>query len=114
MQFSLRVICNSRIVETTKQRVAMLIKYLCLPDNFAFFPYWKDEECVILEVNAKIEEPDYDKIQQYIQSISGAEKLSQNCSSDEWACAFFASLDELHSDKDIVFVVCNIFEGQNI
>ena len=113
MQFSLRVICNCRITEAVKQRVAALTNYLCLSNGFTFSPYWKDDECAILELNAKIENPNYSKIQQYIQAISGAENLSQGCSSDEWECAYFASLDELRSTKDTVFVVCNVFEGHN-
>ena len=109
MQFSLRVICNHGIIEIVKQRVGALTNYLYLSDDCAFSPYWKDDECVILELNAKIENPDYGKIQQYIQLISGTEIISQNSSSDGWECAYFASLDELHSNTDAVFVVCNIF-----
>lgn len=113
MQFSLRVICNCAIIQTVKERAATLADYLCLSDDFVFSPYWKDDECAILEVNAKIEAPNYSKIRQYIHSVSGAENLSQSCSSDEWECAYFASLDELHSNKDTAFVVCNIFEDHN-
>lgn len=113
MRFSLRVICNCRIIETVKKRVAALADCLCFSDGFVFSPYWKDDECAILELNAKIETPNYSKIQQYIHAISGAENLSQSCSSDEWECAYLASLDELHSNKDTVFVVCNIFEDHN-
>ena len=109
MQFSLRVICNHSIIEIVKQRVAALTNYLYLSDDCAFSPYWKDDECVILELNAKIENPDYSKIQQYIQAISGTENLSQRCVPDEWECAYFASLDELHSSKNTAFVVCSIF-----
>lgn len=108
MQFSLRVICNQRIIETVKQRVAALTNYLYLSDDYAFSPYWKDDECVILELTAKIEEPNYRKIQQYIQLISGSEIISQSYSSDGWECASFISLDELHSNTDTAFVVCNI------
>ena len=113
MQFSLRVICNNGVIDIVKERVAALTNYLCLSDDYAFSPYWKNDECAILELNAKIENPNYSKIQQYIQAISGAENLSQGCSSDDWECAYFASLDELHSTKDTVFVVCNNFEGHN-
>ena len=109
MQFSLRVICNHSIIEIIKQRVAALTSYLSLSDDCAFSPYWKDDECVILQLNAKIENPNYSKILQYIQLISGTEIVSQSCSSDGWECAYFASLDALHSNKDISFVVCNIF-----
>ena len=108
VQFSLRVICNRRNIEITKQRVEKLKNYLCLSDDYAFSSYWKDDECVVLEINAKIENPNYRKIRQYIQFISGAENLSQTCSSDGWECAYFVSLDELYSNKDTVFVVCNI------
>ena len=109
MQFSLRVICNCRIVETVNQRVETLSNYLSLSYDYAFSPYWKDNECAILELSAKIENPDYSKIQQYIQAISGTENLSQRCVPDEWECAYFASLDELHSSKNTAFVVCSIF-----
>ena len=109
MQFSLRVICNSRITKIVKQRVAELTNYLGLSDGFTFSPYWKDDDCDILEFNTKIENPDYSKIQQYIQAISGTENLSQRCVPDEWECAYFASLDELHSSKNTAFVVCSIF-----
>ena len=109
MQFSLRVICNSRITKIVKQRVAELTNYLGLSDGFTFSPYWKDDECDILEFNATIEDPDYSTIQQFIQSISGAGNLSLRYLSDEWECAYFASYDELHSTKNTSFVVCNIF-----
>ena len=109
MQFALRVICNNRITKTIKQRVSELTNYLELSDGFTFFPYWKDDECDILELSTKIENPDYSKIQQFIRSISGAENLSLKCFSDEWECAYFASIDELHSTKDTAFVVCTIF-----
>jgi hypothetical protein len=109
MQFALRIICNRRITETVKERVAGLTNYLFLSDNLNFIPYWKDNECAILELSAKIENPDYSKIQQYIQAISGTENLSQRCVPDEWECAYFASLDELHSSKNTAFVVCSIF-----
>ncbi len=109
MQFSLRVICNQSSIELVKQRVAALTNYLCLSDDYALSHYWKDDECVILELNAKIENPNYSKIQHYIQLISGTYKLSQSSSSDGWECAHYASLDELHSNKDTAFVVCNIF-----
>lgn len=109
MQFSLRIICNFSIIETVKQRVATLTNYLCLSDDYAFSPYWKDDKCVILELNTKIRNPDYSKIQQYIQLISGVENLFPSYSLDGWECAYFASLDELHSNSDTVFVVCNIF-----
>ena len=109
MQFSLRVICNCRIVETVNQRVETLTNYLSLSYDYAFSPYWKDNECDILELSAKIENPDYSKIQQYIQAISGTDNLSQRCVPDEWECAYFASLDELHSSKNTAFVVCSIF-----
>lgn len=110
MQFALRVICNTRITKTVEQRVAALANYLSLSDSFTFSPYFKDDECAILELSAKIENPDYSKIQQYIQAISGTESLSLGCSSDEWECAYFASYDELHSTKDTAFVVCNVFQ----
>ena len=109
MQFALRIICNRRITETVKERVAGLTNYLFLSDNLNFIPYWKDNECDILELSAKIENPDYSKIQQYVQAISGAEKLSLRCLSDEWECAYYTSLDELHFTKDTAFVVCSIF-----
>ena len=109
MQFSLRVICSHSIIEIVQQRVAVLLDYLYLSNDYSFFPYWKDDECAILELGAKIENPDYGKIQQYIQLISGTESISQSSSSDGWECAYFASLDELHSNTDAVFVVCNIF-----
>ena len=61
MQFSLRVICDRGSIETVKQPVNTLTNYLNLSDNYAFLPYWKDEECVVLELNTKIENPDYNK-----------------------------------------------------
>lgn len=109
MQFSLRVICNHSITEIVSQQVAALVDYLHLSTDYAFFPYWKDNECAILELGAKIENPDYSKIQQYIQLISGTEIISQSSSPDGWECAYFASFGELHSNKNAVFVVCNIF-----
>ena len=109
MRFALRVICNSRITKTVEQRVEELTNYLGISENFAFSHYWKDDECDILEINTKIDNFDFSRIQQYIQSISGAEKLSIGCLSDEWECAYFATLDELHSTKDAAFVVCNLF-----
>ena len=69
----------------------------------------KDSERVILELAAKIENPNYNKIQQYIQFISGTEMLSKSCSSDGWECAYFPSVEELRANKDAVFVVCSIF-----
>lgn len=111
MHFSLRVICNRRNIEITKQRVTGLANYLCLSDAIEIFPYWKDDECAVLELNAEIENPDYSRITQYIRTISAADNLSQDCSSDGWECAYFASVDELHSDKDTAFVVCSIYSG---
>ena len=112
MQFSLRVICNCRIVETVNQRVETLTNYLSLSYDYAFSPYWKDNECVILELNAKIENINYSEIQRFIQLISGAENLSKSCLTGEWECEYYASLDELHSNNNTAFVVCNIFEEQ--
>ena len=109
MQFALRIICNRRITETVKDRVKVLANYLCLPNNLCFLPYWKDDECDVLELDTKIDPPDYSKIKQYVLAISGAESISQRCVADEWEFAYFASLDELHSSKDTAFVVCNIF-----
>ena len=109
MQFALRIICNRRITETVKERVAGLTNYLFLSDNLNFIPYWKDNECDILEIGAKINNPDYSKIKQYVRAISGAKNIFQRCIADDWEFAYFASLDELHSSEDIAFVVCNIF-----
>ena len=111
MQFSLRVICDRSIVEAIKQRVKELTNYLCLSDDFSFFPYWKDDECVVLELNSKIENPNYSKIQQHIKSISGTENISLCGSSNNWECAYFVSLDELHANLNVAFVVCSIFES---
>jgi len=111
MKISLRVICNRGIIETVKQRVNALTNYLNLSDDYAFLPYWKDEECSVLEFNAKIENPNHSKIQQYIKSISGTENISQCGPSNNWECANFVSLDELHQNPNVVFVVCSIFEG---
>ena len=109
MRFSLRVICNKRIIEAAGQRVAALTNYLSFFGDYEFLPYWKDDECVILELNLMIEIPDYNKIREYIRFISGAKNLSEGFLSNEWECAYYASLDELHSDKYTAFVVCNIF-----
>ena len=109
VQFALRIICNRRITETVKKRLSLLTKYLGLSDDLSFSPYWKDDECDIFELDAKIENPDYSKIQQYIQVISGAVNISQRYVADEWECAYFAPLNELHSSKNSAFVVCNIF-----
>ena len=109
MQFALRIICNRRITETVKKRLSLLTNYLCISNDLSFSPYWKDDECDIFELDAKIENPDYSEIQQYIQDISGAVNTFQRCVADEWECAYFASLDELHSSEDIAFVDCNIF-----
>ena len=111
MKFSLRVICNRSIVENINQRVAELTNYLNLSDNYAFLPYWKDEKCVVLELNTKIENPNHSKIQQYIKFISGTDNISQCGSSNDWECAYFASLDELHTNPNVAVVVCSIFEG---
>lgn len=111
MKLSLRVICDRGIIETVKQRVNALTNYLNLSDDYAFLPYWKDEECVIFELNTKIENPNHSKIQQYIKSISGTDNISQCCSLNDWECAYFASLDELHTNQNVAFVVCSIFEG---
>lgn len=110
MQLSLRVICNRNIVETINQRVAELTNYLSLAGDYAFLPYWKDEDCVVLEFNAKVENPNHSTIQQHIKSISGTENISQCGSSNNWECAYFASLDELHANPNVAFVVCSIFD----
>lgn len=109
MRFSLRVICNKRIIEAAGQRVAALTNYLSFFGDHEFLPYWRDDECAILEFNLKIEDPDHNRIREYIRFISGAKNLSECCLPDEWECAYYASLDELHSDKYTAFVVCNIF-----
>lgn len=112
MYFSLRVICNRSIVETINQRVEELTNYLNLSDDYAFLPYWKEEECVILDLGAEIENPpNRSKIQQYVKYISGTDNISQCGSSNDWECAYFASLDELHANLNVAFVVCSIFEG---
>lgn len=111
MKLSLRVICDRGIIETVKQRVNALRNYLNLSDDYAFLPYWKDEACVVLEFNTKIENPNHSKIQQYIKFISGTDNISQCGSSNDWECAYFASLDELHTNPNVAFVVCSIFEG---
>ena len=111
MKLSLRVICDRGIIETVKQRVNALRNYLNLSDDYAFLPYWKDEACVVLEFNTKIENPNHSKIQQYIKFISGTDNISQCDSSNDWECAYFASLDELHTKPNVAFVVCSIFEG---
>lgn len=110
MQFSLRVICNRSIVETINQRVAELTNYLSLADDYSFSPYWKDDECVILELNSKIENPNYSKIQHHIKNISGMDNVSQCCSSSDWECSYLALLDELHTNLNVAFVVCSIFD----
>ena len=109
MQFGLRVICNHRITPIVKERVEALANYICLSDDLSFSSYWKDDECDILEIGATINNPDYSKIKQYVHAVSGAENIFQRCIADEWEFAYFASLDELHSTKDIAFVDCNIF-----
>lgn len=109
MQFSLRVICNGSIIESVKPRVTELIKYLGLFDNYVFSPYWKDENCSILEIHTCIEKPDYSRIQQYLQFISRMDNPSLCSSSGDWECAYYVHLNELHTDKDIAFVICNIF-----
>ena len=110
MQFGLRVICNHRITPIVKERVEALANYICLSDDLSFSSYWKDDECDILEIGATINNPDYSKIKQYVHAVSGAENIFfQRCITDEWEFAYFASLEELHSTKDIAFVVCNIF-----
>ena len=109
MQFGLRVICNHRITPIVKERVEALANYICLSDNLSFSSYWKDDECDILEIGAKINNPDYSKIKQYVRAISGAKNIFQRCIAGEWEFAYFASLDELHSSEDIAFVDCNIF-----
>ena len=111
MQFSLRVICDRSIVETIKQRVAELTNDLCISDEYVLSPYWKDEECVVLELSAKIDNPDYAKIQQHMISISGTDHVSQCYSSGNWECAYFAHPDELHRKPNVAFVVCGIFEA---
>ena len=111
MKLALRVICDRCIIETVKQRMNALTNYLNLSDDYAFLPYWKDEECVVLELNTKIENPNYSKIQQYITSISGTDNISQCGSSNDWECAYFASLDELHTNPNVAFVDCSLFEG---
>ena len=109
MQFSLRVICSCCNVETVKQRTAILMDYLGISKDYVFLPYWKDEKCVISEICANIENPDYEKIREYVRIISGADSLSEFTLPGEWECAYFASLDELHSDMETAFVECNIF-----
>ena len=109
MRLALRVICNSRITKAVKQRVKELTDHLSISNDLDFSPYWKDDGCDILEVDAKITDPNHSTIEQYIQSISGVKTLSVMCLSDEWEGAYHADLDELHSTKDVAFVVCNIF-----
>ena len=117
MYFSLRVICNRSIVETINQRVEELTIYLNLSDDYAFLPYWIEEECVILDLGAEIENPpNRSKIQQYVKYISGTDNISQCGSSNyweyehlnDWEFAYFASHDELHSNQNVAFVVCGI------
>ena len=110
MQFSLRVICDRSIVETIKQRVAELTNYLSFSDGYSLSPYWKDDECVIVELSSKIDNPNYNKIQQHIKSISGTDNVSQYYSSSSWECRYFAHLDELHTNPNVAFVICSIFE----
>lgn len=110
MQFAIRIICNRRMTETIKERVKELANYLCLPTDFTFSPYWKDDECDVLELDTKIDHPDYSKIKQYVLAISGAESIFQKGDEDDREFAYFASLDKLHSSKDTAFVDCNIFK----
>ena len=110
MQLSIRIICDRSIAEAVKQRVNALTNYLNLSNDHTFLPYWKDERCVISELSTDIEDPDYNKIQQYIKSISGTENITQCSSSDSWECAYFASIDELHTNPNIAFVTCSIFK----
>ena len=116
MKFSLRVICNRSIVEIINQQVAELTNYLNLSDDYAFLPYWKDEECVILDFGAEIENHNYSKIKQYIKYISGADNIPRCSLPNYWECtylgswqfAYFASYDELHSNQNVAFVDCCI------
>ena len=109
MHFSLRVICNCRTAEIIAPRVKEMLRGFCLSDDFIFSPYWKDEKCVILDLHAEIEHPDYRKIMQYVLAISGADTLSESSTSDNWECAYFAPPDALHSGQNTAFVVCSIF-----
>lgn len=109
MQFSLKVVCNRKNTEYVRQHVAVLSDYLGLSDALAFSPYWKDHECVVLELHSYIENFDASSIQKHIVSIGGTEKVSIRGSTDEWECAHFVSQDDLRSSKHISFVVCTVW-----
>lgn len=110
MQFSLKVVCNRKNTEYVRQHVAVLSDYLGLSDALAFSPYWKDHECVVLELHSYIENFDASSIQKHIVSIGGTEKVSIRESSDEWECGNFTSLHDLYANKYIAFVVCSVWQ----
>ena len=109
MHFSLRVICNRSIVEDVNLRIKALTEHLSLSDSPEFSAYWKDEICMILEIHADIQRPDYSKIRQYIREICGTDTLSEHISPNDWECAYFAPFSALQANEDTAFVVCNIF-----
>ena len=117
MQFALRIICNRRITETVKERVAGLTNYLFLSDNLSFIPYWKDNECAILELSAKIENPDYSKIRLFqeqkiflkdVYLMSGSVHILlplMSCTplkTPHLLCAVFFKVIMIHSKKPIM------------
>ncbi len=71
--------------------------------------YWKDESCALIEASGAVDDPSFELIREHITSISGADSVQVKSISDDWECAFFASLEQLHSNHDIAFVVCNVF-----
>lgn len=108
IQFSLRVICSTEATEAVSRKVARLTDALCIP-RASVSRYWKDERCAVIEAAAVIESPSFELIREHILSISGADSVQTKSIPGDWECAFYASLEQLHSDKSIAFVVCNIF-----
>ena len=109
MRFSLRIICSSSAAEIIAPKAKEMLRDFHLSDDITFSPYWKDDQCMILELHTEIAHPDYRKIRQHVLAISGADALSESDSPDDWECACFAPPTELHSGQNKAFVVCNIF-----
>jgi hypothetical protein len=110
MQFSLQVICSKKNISSVTQKISELTEYLCLREKFSFVPYWKNAECMRLEIGAAIKfSPDYSIIEQYIRQISGADTLFISHSPENWECSHFLSVHQILSEDNKSFAVCNIY-----